>query len=65
MVAAERLALRGEEDRQVVGLKGDLRPRLAEVLPEPGHGALADGHIAVFPALALAHHDQPASRSRS
>ena len=47
MVAAERLAVRREERREVVRLDGKLGPGLGDVLAQPRGGALADGHVSV------------------
>ena len=65
MIAAERLALGREEHGHVVRLDGKLRTALPDVLLQPCYGPLADGHIAVLLALALADQDQPRSSERS
>ena len=60
MATAERLALGGQEHREVVRLDGQLRTALPDVLLEPRYRPLSDRHIAVLVALALANQDQAA-----
>jgi hypothetical protein len=58
MIAAERLALRRQENGHVVRLDSKLRTALPDVLLKPCYRPLADGHIAVLVTLALADQDQ-------
>ena len=58
MIAAERFALGSQEHREVVRLERELGPRLADVFLSHADRPLADRHVAVFLALALADQDQ-------
>ena len=60
MVAAERLAVRSKERREVVRLDGKLGPRLGDVLAQPRRRPLSDRHVTVLLALALVDEDQAA-----
>jgi RNA-directed DNA polymerase len=51
VIAAERLALRGEEHGHVVGLDGELGTSLAKILLKPRDGPLSDRRIAVLVAI--------------
>src|ERR1700691_6221510 len=58
MIAAERLAVRCKEHREVVRLDGELGPRFGDVLLKPRRRPLSDRHVSVLLAFALANQDQ-------
>ena len=60
VVPAERLALRREEHRAVIGFRHQLGPGFFEVLLRPRERTIADRDHAVFLSLALADEDRAA-----
>jgi hypothetical protein len=63
MIAAEGFAFGGQKHCEVVRFECELRAHFRDVLLQPCRRPLADGHVAVFLALALAYqHQAPVQR---